>query len=377
MVKRQFRLALVLILILLGSIAISARLASGNHSQSAPSLPTDLITARVAIATLASIPTYARALGTIEASNRVIIRSRVDGVILRVLFQEGELVAENAPLFEIDPTLYRIQVQQAEAALAKDQASLTRATKDLERGDELAGKGVLSRHDWDLLHATAAELQAAVASDRATLAGAQAQLDWTIIRAPIAGRVGKRLLDAGNLVHAAENIPMVDIIEMDPCNVIFAIPQEQLSPIRAMLATRDLPIEIRALDDRELLASAHSALLYNTVDRATGSIQLRAIVSNRDGRLWPGQSVNVRVNVVRTKEGVSVPGEAIFQASSGPAVYVVDDRNVVNLRSVKPGESDGDLVGIDSGVAAGEKVVISDQQRLAPDMRVVPEIASR
>jgi multidrug efflux system membrane fusion protein len=147
MVKRQSRLALVLILILLGSIASSARLASGNHSQSAPSSPTDLITARVAIATLASIPTYARALGTIEASNRVTIRSGVDGVILRVLFQEGELVAENAPLFEIDPTLYRIQVQQAEAALAKDQASLTRAMKDLERGDELAGKGVQLRRN--------------------------------------------------------------------------------------------------------------------------------------------------------------------------------------------------------------------------------------
>jgi multidrug efflux system membrane fusion protein len=369
-------LALVLVATVVICTGIAARLAFSSHPQRGSPSPIPRPRVKVAIARQGDLPTYVRALGTIEASKRVVIRPRVDGVILRVLFQEGEFVSANTPLFEIDPTLYRTQAQQAAAALSKDEASLSRATKDLERGTELASRGVQSRSTMDQLHATAAEFDATVAADRAVLAAAQAQLGWTIIRAPIAGRIGKRLFDEGNLVRSADNVALADIVQIDPCQLIFAIPEEQLEPLRAMLANGDLPIEIRALDDRKVLAQSHSALLYNAVDSTTGSIRMRAMVDNHDWKLWPGQSVNVRVTVAQPKPTVIVPVGAVFQARTGAAVYVVTEHNRLALRPVRLGGTSEDTVGIESGVESGEKVLIADQQRFAPGSEIIPEVAS-
>ena len=332
--------------------------------------------ARVSLATPRDLPVYVHALGTIEASGNVIVRSRVDGVILHVLFHEGDTVAENASLFEIDPPLYQAQYEQAQALLAKDEATLLRAKNDLQRGNSLAGRGLQSPSTLDQQQTTVAELEAAITADRASLAAAHTQLEWTTIRAPIAGRVGKRLVDAGNLVHAVDNTPLVDIVQMNIVNVVFAIPQEHLPRLQAQLASGELPVELRTTDDKDLIATAHSALLYNTVDLATGSIKVRALIDNDQQRLWPGEAVNVRVTVAVHKAVVSFPAQAVFEAMSGPAVYVVDRTNHIALRSIEPEAAADGLVGVSDGVTRNERVIIADQERFAPGGEVVPQVAT-
>jgi membrane fusion protein, multidrug efflux system len=318
------------------------------------------------------LPETIYVVGTVEPSKAVVVRSRVDGIILRALFHEGDTVEQNTPLFEIDPTMYRSQVDRAEALLVKDQATLQRARSDLARGTNLAGQHLLPRQSLDQLEATTEELKASVKADRATLAEAQAQLGWTVIRAPITGRLGRRAVDAGNLVHATDNTALVDMVQMRPINIIFAVPQERLPDLQARLTEGNLPIDVRSQDGQALLAHAQSALLYNTVDPRTGSIDLRTIVDNNQGKLWPGEAVNVRLILAVHRNILSVPEQAVFEALSGSAVYVVDSTNHVALRSITIQVKADGWVGISTGVRDNERVIVQDQERFAPGREVVP-----
>jgi multidrug efflux system membrane fusion protein len=332
--------------------------------------------AKVAAAVLRDLPIYLYTLGTVEASKTVTIRPRVDGTILRVLFREGDMVQGNAPLFEIDPTLYRSQTDQADATLAKDQATLERARNDLKRLEELADRALVPRQSLDQQRTTVAELEATIKGDQAALEAARAQLDWTTIRSPIAGRVGHRLVDAGNLVHAASDTALVDIVQMNPIKLIFSIPQEKLPQLKSRLQGSTLPLEIRYNDDWLPVQQDEPLLLYNTIDRTTSSITLRALVNNRDARLWPGAAIDVRITVEVRKDIVSVPEQAVFEAMAGPAVYVVDATRHVVLRRIKPLGTSGTSMGVESGLQANERVIVSDQERFAPGIEVVPEVAS-
>jgi multidrug efflux system membrane fusion protein len=332
--------------------------------------------AKVATAVLRDLPIYLYTLGTVEASKTVTIRPRVDGTILRVLFHEGDMVHSNAPLFEIDPTLYRTQTEQADATLAKDQATLQRARNDLKRLEELADRALVPRQSLDQQRTTVAELEATIKGDQAALTAARAQLDWTLIRSPIAGRLGHRLVDAGNLVHAASDTALVDIVQMNPIKLIFSVPQEKLPQLKARLQGGTLPLEIRYNDDWQAVQQDDPLLLYNTIDRTTSSITLRALVNNRDDRLWPGEAIDVRITVEVRKGIVSVPEQAVFEAMAGPAVYVVDATHHVVLRKIKPLGTAGTSMGVESGVQVNERVIVSDQERFAPGIEVVPEVAS-
>lgn len=332
--------------------------------------------ARVATAVLRDQPVYLYALGTVEASKTVTIRPRVDGTILRVLFHEGETVQANAPLFEIDPTLYRTQEEQAEATLAKDQAALARGQMDLKRLEQLADRALVPRQSMDQQRTTVAELEATVQGDEAALEAARAQLDWTTIRAPIAGRAGRRLVDAGNLVHAASDTALVSIVQMNPIKLIFSVPQEKLPQLKSRLDGGTLPLEVRYNGDWLPVQQDAPILLYNAIDPTTSSITLRALVNNRDERLWPGEAIDVRITAAVRKGIVTFPEQAVFEALAGPSVYVVDATQHVRLRRIKPLGTSGTLMGVASGVQASERVIVSDQERFAPGIRVVPEVAS-
>jgi multidrug efflux system membrane fusion protein len=335
--------------------------------------------ARVARAVLRDLPVQLYTLGTLEASKTAIIRPRVDGTILKVLFHEGDTVRQDAPLFEIDPTLYRTQADQAAAVLARDQATHERAATDLKRLAELAERALVPRQSLDQQRATVAELDATIRADQATLTAARAQLEWTTLRAPFTGRVGHCLVDAGNLVHAASDTALVDVVQLDPIRLIFNVPQEKLPQLRSRLSAGTLPISIES-EGRWLTVKQHEPLLlYNTVDRATSSITLRALIDNRDARLWPGEALNVRITAEVRAGVVSVPEQAVFEAMSGPAVYIVDARNHLELRTVTvAGTADG-WTGIAAGLATDERVLVADQERFAPGAEVVaeaPETAS-
>jgi multidrug efflux system membrane fusion protein len=331
--------------------------------------------ARVARTMLRDLPVQLYTLGTLEASKTAIIRPRVDGTILKVLFHEGDMVRQDAPLFEIDPTLYRTQADQAAAVLARDEATHERAVTDLRRIAELAERALVPRQSLDQQRSTVAELDATIKADQATLAAARAQLGWTTLRAPFAGRVGHRLVDAGNLVHATSDTALVDVVQLDPIRLIFNVPQEKLPQLKSRLQTGSLPLEVEA-DGKWLPVKQHEPmLLYNTVDRATSSITLRALIDNGDAKLWPGEALNVRITAEVRTGVVSVPEQAIFEAMSGPAVYVIDSHNHLELRNVTLlGSADG-WTGISTGLAANERVLADDQERFAPGIEVVPEAA--
>jgi multidrug efflux system membrane fusion protein len=367
MTRRRLLLAILLAAAAAGWLTHGVR---PSHGLSVPSAP---VHARVARATSRDLPVYLYTLGTLEASKTVIIRPRVDGTILKVLFHEGDMVREGAPLFEIDPTLYRTQAEQAAAVLARDEATRQRATTDLKRLEELAERALVPRQSLDQQRATVAELNATLQADHAALEAARAQLDWTTLRAPFAGRVGHCLVDAGNLVHAASDTALVDVVQLNPIRLVFNVPQEKLPQLKPKLAARSLPIEIES-GGQWLTATQHEPiLLYNTVDKATSSITLRALIDNAGARLWPGEAVNVRLTPEVRAQVVSVPEQAVFEAMNGPAVYVVDARDHLDLRPVSVlGTADG-WTGIGGGLAADERVVVADQERFAPGIEVTPE----
>ena len=291
----------------------------------------------------------------------------------QVYFREGEQVAADAPLFEIDPTLYRAEADRADATVQKDEATLVRARADLQRGTDLTGRGFQARKDFDQQAATVAELEAAVKADRAASSSARARLAWTTIRAPIAGRVGRRLVDIGNLVQAVNGTPLTDLVQLDPVNVVFDIAQEHLSEIQAELSTGELPVDIQSLGERQTIAFGHSLLLYNNVDPLTGTAKLRVLVDNPDRRFWPSEAVNVRMVVAMRHDVVSIPERALFEAAAGTSVYLVDPSNHLALRPVKTGPRADGLIAIETGLAAGDRVVTSDQERLAPGQEVAPQ----
>jgi multidrug efflux system membrane fusion protein len=325
---------------------------------------------------LRDLPVYLYTLGTLEASKTVIIRPRVDGTILKILFHEGDMVRQDAPLFEIDPTLYRTQADQAAAVLARDQATLGRATTDLNRTSELAERALVPRQSLDQQRSTVAELEATIRADEAALAAARAQLDWTTLRAPFAGRVGHVLVDAGNLVHATSDTALVDLVQLDPIRLVFSVPQEKLEQLKPRLRDGSLPIEIES-EGQWLAVTQHDPiLLYNTVDRATSSITLRALIDNAGGRLWPGEALNVRLTAEVARRVVSVPEQAVFEAMQGPAVYVVDSHHRLDLRPVTVlGSADG-WTALVRGLSVGDRVILADQDRYAPGIEVLPEAAS-
>jgi membrane fusion protein, multidrug efflux system len=319
------------------------------------------------------LPVYVYAPGTVQASQAVIIRSRVDGIVTQAYFREGEQVAADAPLFEIDPTLYRAEADRAEATVQKDEATLVRARADLQRGTDLTGRGFQARKDFDQQAATVAELEATVKADRAALASAHARLAWTTIRAPIAGRVGRRLVDIGNLVQAVNGTPLTDLVQLDPVNVVFDIAQEHLNEIQAELSNGALPVAIQSLAERQNVAFGHSLLLYNNVDQMTGTAKLRVLVDNPDRQFWPSEAVDVRMVVAMRHDVVSIPERALFEAAAGTAVYLVDSSNHLALRPVKTGPRADGLIAIENGLATGDRVVTADQERLAPGQEVVPQ----
>jgi multidrug efflux system membrane fusion protein len=324
----------------------------------------------VAIAQALDLPVYVRGIGRVEAFNGVDIKSRVDGQIERVPFTEGAEVKAGEPLFEIDPRPYQAVVAQSEAQISKDQAQLTSAQADLVRVSSLQAKGFASSQALDAQNSAVAQFAAAIKIDRAALDTARLMLDFTTIRAPFAGRVGKRLVDAGALIRAADGTALVKIVQVHPISVLLNVPQDALPEIARGLQAGRLTMEVLAADDRRTLAEGTLVLIENTVDSQTGTIELKGVFDNADGALWPGQLVNGRVVTRMLHDVVAIPNAAVQTGPAGKFVYVVDANGNVGMRSVKPGAPVPGLAAIDSGLQPGERVVVDGQDQLAPGMTV-------
>jgi membrane fusion protein, multidrug efflux system len=322
----------------------------------------------------ADFPVYLTGLGTVQGFNTVQVRTRVDGQIDKVAFQEGQLVKQGDLLVEIDPRPFQAAFDQAKAKKAQDEANLANANLDLQRYTKLGE--FATRQQTDTQRSTVAQLTAQIAADEAAIANAQTQLDYTQVKAPISGVAGLRQVDIGNIVNAATQTGIVSIAQIEPIAVIFTAPEDQLPYINEQQAVSPLKVIAITTDGKKPLAEGKLAVINNQVDTTSGTIRLKAVFDNKDHALWPGQSVSTRL-LVKTLKGATVaPDDAIQHSTNGLYAYVVKQDNKAELRKVKVSQSiDGRSV-VDEGLKPGERVITGGQFKVQPGTTVTTAVAS-
>ncbi len=315
------------------------------------------------------MPVTVRAVGNVEASSTVEIRSQVTGPLLSVGFAEGDDVTAGQLLFTLDPRPFEVAVKQAEAVLARDTATATNARAQLQRQTDLFSRGLVAKADFDTITAQVASLQATLDSGQATLDNARLQLQYTRIHAPVAGRTGALFVREGSMVRVNDATPLVVINRMAPVNVTFAIPAQRLSDLRA--AQRRGPVPVRAVAGAAGAQSSGAvSFVDNTVDASSDTVRVKATFANADRQLWPGAFVDVTLQLSVEAQAIVVPTSAVVPSQQGQTVFVVKNDQTVELRPVKVAWTDGPDVVIASGLKAGESVVIDGQLRLVPGAAV-------
>src|SRR5205085_5996291 len=322
------------------------------------------------------VPIFLNGIGTVQAYNMVAIKSRVDGQIVKVDFKEGQDVKAGDPLFQIDPRAFQATLEQAQASKQKDEAQLVGAQLDLDRYEKLIGSGWQTRQSYDQQKATVGQLQASIKGDEAQINTAKLNLSYADIRSPIDGRLGARLVDKGNLVHANDNSPLVMITEIKPIFVSFTLPQENFDDIRESQNKAPLAVYAYSGDGKKQLAEGKLTLIDNAIDQATGTIRLKARFENENERLWPGEFVSLRV-VLSTRQNVAtVPSQTVQDGPDGHYAYVIKPDNTVERRAVEVASIQDGIAVVTKGLAAGERVVVDGQYRLINGARVNPAAPS-
>jgi membrane fusion protein, multidrug efflux system len=319
----------------------------------------------VATAKLGDIDVFQSGLGTAVPRNVVTVHTRVDGELIRVLFKEGQMVKGGDLLAEIDPRPYQVLLTQAEGQMARDAALLKNSQVDFERYKTLLAQDSTSKQQLDTQAATVRQNQGSVESDKGQVGSAKLQLVYSRITAPISGRVGLRLVDAGNIVHAADANGILVITQVQPMTVVFAIPETRVAPIMTkMRAGVAVPVEAWDRDNKSKLASGALAAVDNQVDVTTGTVKLRAEFPNGDYALFPNQFVNARALVDTRHQVVIVPTAAVQVGNAGSFVYAVQDGKTVSVRNVTTGPAQGTNTSIEKGLNAGDVVVIDGVDKL-------------
>jgi len=319
----------------------------------------------VATAQREDFPVYLNGLGVAQAWNTVTIRVRVDGQIDKINFQEGQMVNQGDLLLQIDPRPYQAALDQAAAKKALDEALLANSKHDLERYSKV-GTLAVSQQQIDTQAALVKQQEAQVKADQGAIDNAQVQLGYTTITAPIAGRMGFRLVDRGNIVHANDQTGVAVITQIQPIAVVFTAPEEELPRINTALKGGPLPVTALTSDGKAELDKGTLALVDNQVDIATGSIRLKAKFDNPDLKLWPGLTVATRLQIETLKSSVVVPDIAVQRGPDGLFVYVVGNGNEVEMHKAKVDVIEDGKAVISWGVAPGERIVTSGYYRLQP-----------
>jgi multidrug efflux system membrane fusion protein len=354
--------------------------ASGAPGSSSPGFPDAVDPANlppvpvvVTTAQHGDLPVYFDGLGTVTAYNTVTVRSRVDGAIVKVNFTEGQFVHEGDALVEIDPRPYQVALEQAQGQLAKDEAQLKDVQIDMERYKLLYKEGVIPKQQVDTQEASVGQSKGSLAADQAAIDSAKLNITYSHIVAPISGRVGLRLVDTGNIVHATDTTGLVVITQLQPISVIFTLPQDQLPQVMAKVhSNSQLSVEAWDRDDTQRITSGKLATIDNQIDVTTGTYKLKAIFSNENDILFPNQFVNVHL-LVDTKRNVTlVPVAAIQRGPQGTYVYTSQAGNVTKIQAVTVAQTTGNLVAITSGLKAGDSVVVDGQDKLQEGTRLTP-----
>jgi membrane fusion protein, multidrug efflux system len=329
----------------------------------------------VAQVTSTDFPVYLNSLGTVQPFDTVTLHSRVDGEVIKTAFEQGQMVKEGDLLVQIDPRPYQAALDQALAKKAQDEANLKNTQIILGRYSTLVGQAIVTREQFDTQQATVDQLSAQVKGDQAAIDNAQTQLSYTTIRSPLTGKAGFRLIDPGNIVHAADTLGIVTIVKLQPIAVVFTAPEESVGQINKALAAGTVPVDALSSDGTKALAGGKLALVNNQVDQASGTIGMKATFENKDNALWPGLSVSTRLRVDVLKQVVVVPNNAIQHGPNGLYAFVIGDSNKVEMRDIKIGDEGASSSVALEGLSAGDKVVIAGQYRLQEGSVVQPRAA--
>jgi len=321
------------------------------------------------------IGVYITGLGSVTPLNTITVKTRIDGQLMSVSYREGQMVRKGTPLAEIDSRPYEAQLAQAEAQLAKDQATLENARVDLHRYETLIERNAVAQQVLAAQRATVAQDEGLVKADQANLETARLNVSYCHITAPLTGRVGLRLVDPGNMVSAASGTPLVVIAQTQPISVIFTLSEQQLGTVRAPIrAGRRLRVDALDRDLQTVLATGELTTIDNEIDQTTGTVKLRATVPNRDEALFPNQFVNTRL-LVEEKHGVTlVPNAAVQRNASSTFLYLVKPDQIVTIRNITVGTSNADESEIVSGVAPGDIVVTQGSDKLQGGVRVAAQL---
>ena len=351
-------------LALLIALVVAGRLARGQSRAPARPAPTP-VAVITAPAHEGDLPVTLSALGTVTALNTVTVRSRADGQLVRVLFREGQTVRAGERLAEIDPRPFEVQLAQAQGQQARDEALLANARVDLDRYRDLVAKDAVPRQQLDTQAALVRQYEAALVSDRAQVASARLSLAYCRITAPLSGRIGLRLVDPGNMVHASDSGGLAVITEVQPIAIVFSVPEDDLPQMLKHLGTRPaLVVEAYDREQKNKLAMGSVLTVDNQIDPATGTVRVKALFANADRSLFPNQFVNVRLLVDTVHAAALVPAPAVQRGPDSTFLYVVRPDRTVQRRTVTLSAGDDQQVAVASGLAAGERVVVDGFDRL-------------
>jgi multidrug efflux system membrane fusion protein len=354
--------------------AASAPAGKGRRGAQGGGAGQQTIPVAVAPAFAKDMPVYLSGLGSVQAFYTVTLKPRVDGQVNQVYFKEGQDVKKGDLLVQIDPRPYEVAVSQAQATLFKDQAQLTIAKRNFERFRDLFKQGIVSQQDFDAQESTYGALQGTVRADQAAVDNAKLNLAYCHITSPIPGRVGLRQVDPGNMVHASDANGLLVITQLRPITALFTIPEDNLPQVvQAQHAhAKRLEVDAFSRDNQTKLATGDLTTINNQIDQTTGTVRLKAVFANQDGLLWPNQFVNARLLLDVKKGAVVIPAAAIQRGVQGTFVFVVGQDNTAQIRQVKMGVTDGNLVAVDSGLTPGEQVVTDGQDKLQAGSKVQP-----
>ena len=315
-------------------------------------------------------PVYLTGLGSVLAFNTVALKTRIDGQITQVNFQEGQDVSVGQLLIQIDPRPYEVALQTAIANLQRDEAQLNNAKVQFERMKALYAGGVIAKQDLDTQEASFGQYEGTIAADKAAIESAKLNLVYTRITSPINGRIGLRQVDIGNYVQASATTPMVIITQLHPIAIDFTLPEDQLQAVRQRMNEGTLEVDVYSRDDQTKLSTGKLLTIDNQIDQTTGTAKLKAVFENPDNNLWPNQFVNVHLLLETRKDALTMPASAIQRGPQGTFTYAVDANNTVQVKPVQIALTQGNTVVIASGLQAGDKVVTDGQEKLQPGSRV-------
>jgi membrane fusion protein, multidrug efflux system len=320
----------------------------------------------VAKAEMRDLPVYLSGLGSVDAFNTVVVKSRIDGQLVEIKFREGQDVNKGDLLAVIDPRPYEVALSQAEATLYKDQSALKDAKLNMQRFQDLYKSGVISQQQYDTQTSTVGQLEGAVRADQAQVDNVKLNLIYTRITAPVSGRVGLKQVDVGNMVHAADPNGLVVITQLQPIAVVFSLPEDNLPTVSHQMKKGQLQVLAFSRDDQTQLAKGTLLTIDNQIDPQTGTGKLKAIFDNHERALWPNQFVNARLLLEVRKNNIVVPAAAIQRGPQGTYVYTVKADRTAEMRPVTVAFSEGNFTSIAQGVTPGDTVVIDGQDKLQP-----------